>query len=80
MDGLFHRTQSEARAGAKIIAWSEAAALVVKEDERAITDRAKALAREERIYLQISIGVFLDNAQFPFFENRTILIDPTGLS
>ncbi len=78
IDDLFERSRSEARAGAKIVAWPEGAALIVKEDEPAIIERATSLAREERFYLQISVGVFLASDHFPFFENRAILIAPTG--
>lgn len=40
--------------------------------------RAGILAREEQIYLQLGLIVQLRTAHYPFAENRTILIDPSG--
>jgi apolipoprotein N-acyltransferase len=77
-DDLFARTQQQARAGAKIVVWSEAAAFALKEDEPALLDRARTLAREQGIYLQISVVVGLRTDHYPFAENRAILIDPSG--
>ena len=70
VDDLFTRTQQEARAGAKIVAWPEAAVLALKEDEAELIERATALAREERIYLQLGVITFLRTDHFPFRENR----------
>ena len=78
VDDLFERTRREAEAGAKIVSWSEVAAFTLKEDEPALIKRAQAVAREHRIYLQISIKSTLRTARFPFAENRAILIDPAG--
>jgi apolipoprotein N-acyltransferase len=78
LDDLFTRTRQEAQAGAKIVSWSEAAGLVLKEDEPAVIERARAIAREEKIYLQMALVVYLRTDHFPFAENRAILIDPSG--
>lgn len=78
IDDLLARTRREAQAGARIVGWSEAAAFVLKEDEAALIRRAAALAREERIYLQLSLVVELSTEHFPYAENRAILIDPAG--
>jgi apolipoprotein N-acyltransferase len=78
VDELLERTRQQARAGAKIVVWSEAAAFVLKEDEPALLDRARALAREQGIYLQIGAVFALRTDRFPFAENRAILIDPSG--
>lgn len=59
LEDLFVRTQQEARAGAKIVAWSEGAAFILKEDESAVIERACTLARQEGIYLQLGLGSFL---------------------
>ena len=47
-------------------------------DEHAVLEQAQSLAREENIYLQIGIMLILQTQQFPFGENRAILIDPAG--
>ena len=77
-DDMFARTVREARAGAELVAWSETGASVLKEDEAALLDRAGALAREEGIYLQMGLIVILRSDQFPYGENRAVLIDPSG--
>jgi apolipoprotein N-acyltransferase len=78
LDDLFVRTQHEARAGAKIVSWSEAAAFILKEDESAVLERARAIAREEGIYLQLGLIVYLRTDHYPFAENRAVMIDPSG--
>jgi apolipoprotein N-acyltransferase len=78
LDDLFTRTRQEAQAGAKIVSWSEAAALVLKEDEPAVLERARAIAQEENIYLQMALVVYLRTDHYPFAENRAIMIDPSG--
>ncbi len=75
---LFSRSRQEAQAGAKIITWSETAAFVLKEDVPAVLEQARALASEENVYLQIGIMVIRRTQQFPFGENRAIMIDPDG--
>ena len=78
VDDLMARTRTEAQAGARIVSWSESAAAVLKEDEAALITRAEVLAREEGIYLQLGLTVHLRTEQYPFAENRAILIDPSG--
>lgn len=78
LDDLFTRTQQQAQAGAKIVAWSEAAAFVLKEDEPTLLARAQTLARDKGIFLQIAVVVALRTEHFPFAENRAVLIDPSG--
>jgi apolipoprotein N-acyltransferase len=79
LDELLTRTRKEARAGAKIIVWSEVAAHLLKEDETVVLEQVRTVAREEGIYLQVALNVILQTQQHPFAENRVILIDPTGL-
>jgi apolipoprotein N-acyltransferase len=78
LDDLFARTRQAAQAGAKVVAWSEAAGYVFKEDEEAFLDRAAAVAREEGIYLEVGMIFILPTTQFPTNENRSVLIDPAG--
>lgn len=44
-DALFARTADAARAGAKLVSWTEAATLVLPDEERELTDAAAAAAR-----------------------------------
>jgi apolipoprotein N-acyltransferase len=78
VDELFARTEQQARAGAKIVVWSEAAAFALKEDEPELIARAQTLARQADIYLQMSVVFALRTNQFPYGENRTVTIGPSG--
>ena len=78
LDDLFLRTRQEAQAGAKIVSWSEAAAFILKEDEPAVIERARTVAREEGIYLQLGLVIYLRSDHFPYAENRAIMIDSSG--
>jgi apolipoprotein N-acyltransferase len=75
---LFARTRSEARAGAELVVWSEVAAHILQEDETAVLESARALARDENIYLQIALNVILRSDQHPYAQNRALLIAPSG--
>jgi apolipoprotein N-acyltransferase len=78
IDDLFARTRAVARSGVKIVAWSEAAAVVFKADEAALLGRASTIAHEEGIYLELGLIVILPTDHYPFNENRAILLDPSG--
>lgn len=77
-DDLLARSRQQARAGAKIVAWSEASVFVLKEDEPAMLERARSLARDEGIYLQVALVSVLAADHHPYGENRALLIDPSG--
>jgi apolipoprotein N-acyltransferase len=74
---FFDGSRREARAGARLIAWPEANLLVLREDEPAFLDRAKRVAREERVYLSMGLASIQVGASLPF-ENKAVLIDPSG--
>lgn len=78
VEDLFTRTEQEAKSGAKIIFWSEGASMLLKEDEAAVIERGRILARQEHIYLQLGLMIILNTDHFPFMENRAIMIDPSG--
>jgi len=82
LDDLFDRSEREALAGAKIIAWSEAAARTLAEDQSAVVARAADLAREHGVYLQVSMIVQLpsgrDASDGAVNENHAVLLDPSG--
>ena len=78
VDELLVRTESTAREGAKIVAWAEAAGFVLKEDEADVIDRARTIASEHEIYLQVASVSVLDTDTFPYAENRAIMVVPTG--
>lgn len=78
VDELLDRTEASARSGAKIIAWAEGAGFVLEEDESALVDRARAVARAHQVYLQVAIITVLDTDTFPYAENKAIMVDPQG--
>ena len=80
LDDLFSRSEAEARAGAKIIAWSEAAAIVREADMRGVMNRAAKLADTENVYLQLSMIVELTtpDSNGDVNENHAMLFGPDG--
>ncbi|HWI66171.1 MAG TPA: nitrilase-related carbon-nitrogen hydrolase [Symbiobacteriaceae bacterium] len=75
IDALFAATVREARAGAKIVVWAEASAMIQKQEEPALVKRAAEVAKQEGIYLLVS----------PYAEpageraiNKSILLSPQG--
>ncbi len=78
VDDLFGRSEREAYDGAKIITWSETAAMVLEEDVPGLIERAAAVARQHAAYLQLGIGVVRDTDHYPFLDVRSVLLDPSG--
>jgi len=80
-DSLLALTRKEAKAGAKIIAWSEALTFVIKEDENRLLEKAKILCSENKIHLLITMASFLPGKVEmgkKFIENKAVLITPEG--
>lgn len=75
-DRLINATEKEARAGARLILWSEGNALVLKDDEPALIERGQNLAQQARIHLFISLATVTPGE--PLVENKTVGIDPDG--
>jgi apolipoprotein N-acyltransferase len=72
----FERTIQEAQAGAKIVVWPEHAAPVAKEDEPTLLARAQEVARQEGIYLAISL--MAHPADDSPYEAKLLVFDPGG--
>jgi apolipoprotein N-acyltransferase len=78
-DDLLTRSQQEARAGAKVVVWSESDAVVLQEDEAALLQQARAVAQASGIYLDMGLAVILPPSEKPpFAQESSVLIDPTG--
>jgi apolipoprotein N-acyltransferase len=82
-DDLFKRSEQAAKAGAKIVFWSEASAIVMKDDEAALIERGRQQARQSQIYLGMTLWTFLhrDPSRAPkekMIENKVVLVDPSG--
>lgn len=76
-DDLLVRSEREARAGAKIIFWSEGNAWVLEQDEAQFIEQGRALARQYNLYLGMSMGV-LRPGQKLYWENKVVLVEPSG--
>ena len=85
-DELFAQSLQEARAGARIIVWSEGGAAVVQEDEAALLTRASAFTRTTGTYLDMGVSELLvhpvqtQSLLMPsrYMLDESILIDPSG--
>jgi len=76
-DTLFQRSEREARAGARIIVWSEANGLVLKQDEPALIIRARELATRTKTWLFLALATATPGS--PRYENQLVVVDPEGL-
>lgn len=76
-DDLFARTRREARAGAKIVVWGEAAAQLPAEVEAALIGRGREVAREENIYLALAFATLEPGTEKPV-TNKLVLLEPSG--
>ncbi len=76
-DELLSRSEREARAGARIIFWSEEAAFVLKDSEDALIQRGRSLASKYGIYLGMSLATWTPKQPHPL-ENKIVLIQPNG--
>lgn len=76
-DWYLDNARREARAGAKIISWPEAALFVLDKDEPAFLQRAKQLARQEQVYLLMGMGT-VHPGSWPLADDKNILVDPSG--
>jgi len=75
-DSLFEAARREARAGAKLVFWSETNFQVTDDDVEAQLARGAALARQEGICLGMAIAQFVPGAGY--YENQLVVFNPTG--
>jgi len=75
-DELLAQAAREARAGAKIVLWSECNGLVVKQDQEDFIRRGRDLARTEGIWLFMALASATPRQ--PRYENILVAIAPDG--
>ncbi len=77
-DRLLELSRLAAGRGARVILWQEAAEVVLREDEGALVDRARLLARGRHVYLGLSL--FTVSERFPQepAENKILWVTPEG--
>jgi apolipoprotein N-acyltransferase len=73
----FDETRRQADAGAQLILWPEAAGVCANEDEAALIEQGRKIAREKGIYLAMPLLTRPSNRSDPA-ENKLIVIDPAG--
>ena len=73
---LLTKTVQEAQAGAKIVVWSELNGAVLKEDGAALLQKASEVAKEQQIYLFVSLLVKTPREDYK--ENKVIVLNPFG--
>uniref|UniRef100_UPI001952ED8B hypothetical protein n=1 Tax=Klebsiella pneumoniae TaxID=573 RepID=UPI001952ED8B len=71
-EALFDASRREARAGARLIVWSEANALVLADEQPAFLAAARALAAGERIHLFLGMAVITPGRSLA--ENKLVVI------
>lgn len=76
---FFLRSQNAAQDGAQIVYWSEAALVMLKEDEPALLKRAATFAEKQQVYLGLAYACILSQKKGPFLENKLVLFSPKGL-
>jgi apolipoprotein N-acyltransferase len=76
-EDLLERSDREAKAGAKIIFWSEEAATVLAEDEAALVARGSALAARDHVILGMSMAEWTPGATHPL-ANKMVMMEPDG--
>ena len=76
-DSLLERSEREARAGARVIFWSEGAATVLRQNEPELIARGRALASQYKVYLGMTLSSWAPGVSRPL-QNKLVLIDPSG--
>ncbi|MCY2965819.1 MAG: hypothetical protein NT069_19675 [Planctomycetota bacterium] len=80
-DRLFEASATLVDQGARLVTWTEGAALRTKEDEADLLDRGRVFARERAVYLLLPYVAFLTGeppADGKFMENKLVIIAPNG--
>jgi apolipoprotein N-acyltransferase len=75
-DELFKKTIEEAKAGAKIIFWSELNGAVMQEDEARLITHAAEIAKQQNIYLVISLLTKTPYEKYK--DNKVVAFNPQG--
>ena len=78
LDYYLERTREQARAGAEIVIWQEAAVYVFADDEEMFIQRGADLAREEGIYLLMAFITEIKDRHGEIIENQVVWIGPDG--
>ncbi len=75
-DELFEKTIEEAEAGAKIVFWSELNGAVMQDDEAHLITHAAEIAKQQNIYLAISLLTKTPYEKYK--DNKVVTFNPQG--
>jgi apolipoprotein N-acyltransferase len=75
-EGLFAASDGACAAGAKVILWSEGAAILDEENEGRFVERAAAFAKEHRIYLAAAVLSYRFGSSLS--GNKVLMLTPEG--
>jgi apolipoprotein N-acyltransferase len=75
---LLDQTRLAASSGAKIILWQESAGFIPKKEEEVFVHDAIQIAKENKIYLLMTLWSIPEIFPGNKIENKLILIDPNG--
>jgi apolipoprotein N-acyltransferase len=76
IDALVARSRAAARAGARLVVWSEVAAPVFSDREAELMLRLRTLARDTHSWL--APALFVVRPGQPLWANKVLMIDPQG--
>ncbi len=82
-DDLFAKSETAAKGGAKIIAWSENPVMIRKDDEPSFIEKGQNFAKQEQVYLVMNYSINLSDdprkaPQEKFWSDRTVIISSKG--
>jgi len=77
-DAYFAETEREAMAGAQVVFWNEIAGLTSNSDLPSLKANAQEIAKQNGIYLAVPLAVFYPADMGMPYENKLLVIDPSG--
>src|SRR5262249_39387708 len=75
-DSLLTVTGRAIDAGARLVVWSEMCALVLRDDEPALTEKAHKLATDSKATICMGLGVLTPGARR--MQNKAVVVGPDG--
>ena len=75
---LLQESRRQAQVGANVLVWQEGAMIALREDEARFIEKARALAREEKVYLLLGIVTLPEEFPKAEADNQAIWITPDG--
>lgn len=77
-EGLLQQSRQQAQAGADVIIWQEGATILLQEDEARFIEKARALAKAEKVYLLLGLLTLPEAFPEAKANNQAVWITPDG--